>query len=93
MKMHQIFMLALAGLREEGEVAQVLVVSQLPPLVFLVFLLSDWWEACATSAAVGGGAPVPRSAGTGNREGAPCPPSRAAQARRAGFPQTQLRLK
>ena len=37
--MHQIFMLALAGLREEGEVAQVLVVSQLPPLVFLVFLL------------------------------------------------------
>jgi hypothetical protein len=45
LKMHQIFMLALAGLREEGEVAQVLVVSQLPPLVFLVFLLSDWWEA------------------------------------------------
>jgi hypothetical protein len=27
LKMHQIFMLALAGLREEGEVAQVLVVS------------------------------------------------------------------
>ncbi len=58
-------MLALAGLREEGEVAQVLVVSQLPPLVFLVFLLSDWWEACATSAAVGGGAPGPPKAGTG----------------------------
>ncbi|MDH3803323.1 MAG: hypothetical protein OEU80_14730 [Deltaproteobacteria bacterium] len=55
MKMHQIFMLALAGLREEGAVAQVLVVSQLPSLVFLVFLLSDWWEACVTSAAVGGG--------------------------------------
>ncbi|PNV85433.1 MAG: hypothetical protein C0610_11835 [Desulfobacteraceae bacterium] len=73
LKMHQIFMLALAGLREEGAVAQVLVVSQLPPLVFLVFLLNDWWEACVTSAAVGGGAPVPRSAGTGNREGAPSP--------------------
>ena len=27
----------------------------LPLLAFLVFLLSDWWEACATSAAVGGG--------------------------------------
>jgi hypothetical protein len=65
LKMHQIFMLALAGLREEGEVAQVLVVSQLPPLVFLVFLLSDWWEACVTSAAVGGGAPGPPKAGTG----------------------------
>jgi hypothetical protein len=44
-----------------------LVVSQLPPLAFLVFLLSDWWEACATSAAVGGGAPgpVPQERGTG----------------------------
>jgi len=58
-------MLAFAGLRVEGEVAQVLVVSQLPPLVFLVFLLSDWWEACVTSAAVGGGAPGPPKAGTG----------------------------
>jgi hypothetical protein len=37
----------------------VLVVSQPPPMAFLVFLLSDWWEACATSAAVGGGAPGP----------------------------------
>ncbi|MDH3930134.1 MAG: hypothetical protein OEV22_19580 [Deltaproteobacteria bacterium] len=55
MKMHQIFMLAFAGVRVEGEVAQVLVVSQAPPSAFLVFLLSDWWEACATSAAVGGG--------------------------------------
>ncbi|MBE9533728.1 MAG: hypothetical protein IMF03_01915 [Proteobacteria bacterium] len=45
MKMHQIFMLAFAGLRAEGEVAQVLVVSQPPPLAFQVFLLSDWWEA------------------------------------------------
>jgi len=71
--MHQIFMLAFAGLRVEGEEAQVLVVSQPPPLAFLVFLLSDWWEARATSAAVGGGAPVPRSAGTGNREGSPSP--------------------
>ncbi len=44
-----------------------LVVSQPPPLVFLVFLLSDWWEACATSAAVVGGAPgpVPQERGTG----------------------------
>ncbi len=55
LRMHQIFMLAFAGLRVEGEVAQVLVVSQPPPLAFLAFLLSDWWEACATSAAVGGG--------------------------------------
>ncbi|MBW2624684.1 MAG: hypothetical protein JRC54_00580 [Deltaproteobacteria bacterium] len=31
LKMHQIFMLAFAGLRLEGEVAQVLVVSQPPP--------------------------------------------------------------
>ncbi|MES0397818.1 MAG: hypothetical protein ABUK17_09760 [Syntrophobacteria bacterium] len=67
MKMHQIFMLAFAGLRVEGEVAQVLVVSQPPPVAFLVFHLSDWWEACATSAAVGGGAPgpVPQERGTG----------------------------
>ena len=35
-----------------------LVVSQPPPLAFLVFLLSDWWEACATFAAVDGGAPA-----------------------------------
>jgi len=65
LEMHQIFMLAFAGLRVEGEVAQVLVVSQPPPLAFLVFHLSDWWEACATSAAVGGGAPGPPEAGTG----------------------------
>ncbi len=31
LKMHQIFMLAFAGLRVEGEVAQVLVVLQPPP--------------------------------------------------------------
>ena len=54
-EVHQIFMLTFAELRVEGKVAQVLVVSQPPPLAFLVFLLSDWWEACATSAAVGGG--------------------------------------
>jgi hypothetical protein len=44
-----------------------LVVSQPPPLAFLVFHLSDWWEACDTSAAVGGGAPgrVPQERGTG----------------------------
>ena len=44
-----------------------LVVSQPPPVVFLVFLLSDWWEAYATSAAVGAGAPgpVPQERGTG----------------------------
>jgi len=37
------------------------------PLAFLVFLLSDWWDACATSAAVGGGAPGPvlQERGTG----------------------------
>ena len=46
LKMHQIFMLAFAGLRVEEEVAQVLVVSQPPALAFLVFLLSDWWEGC-----------------------------------------------
>ena len=42
LKMYQIFMLAFAGLRVEAEVAQVLVVSQPPPLAFLVFLLNDW---------------------------------------------------
>ncbi|MDH3557333.1 MAG: hypothetical protein OES18_15935 [Deltaproteobacteria bacterium] len=75
--MHQIFMLAFVGLRVEGEVAQVLVVSQPPPLAFLVFLLSDWCEACATSAAVGGGAPgpVPQERGTGRGR---LPPNTAA---------------
>ncbi|MGB6376604.1 MAG: hypothetical protein WBG24_07770, partial [Syntrophobacteria bacterium] len=34
LKMHQIFMLAFTGLRVEGEGAQVLVVSQPPPLAF-----------------------------------------------------------
>jgi hypothetical protein len=42
LKMHQIFMLAFAGIRVEGQVAQVFVVSQPPPLGFLVFHLSDW---------------------------------------------------
>ncbi len=67
LKIHQILMLAFAGLIVEEEVAQMLVVSQPPPWAFLVFLLSDWWEACATSAAVGGGAPgpVPQERGTG----------------------------
>jgi hypothetical protein len=41
LKMHQIFMLAIAALRVEEEEAQVLVVSQPPPLAFQVFLLSD----------------------------------------------------
>ena len=50
LKIHQILMLAFAGLIVEEEVAQMLLVSQPPPLAFLVFLLSDWWEACATSA-------------------------------------------
>jgi hypothetical protein len=77
LKMHQIFMLVFVGLRVEGEVAQVLVVSQPPPLAFLVLLLSDWWEACATSAAVGGGAPgpVPQEWGTGRGR---LPPNSAA---------------
>jgi hypothetical protein len=39
--------------------------SSLRPLAFLVFLLSDWWEVCATSAAVGGGASGPPQAGAG----------------------------
>jgi hypothetical protein len=46
----------------------VLVGSQPPPLAFLVLLLSDWWEACATSppaADWSGGAPGPPEAGTG----------------------------
>jgi hypothetical protein len=38
LKIHQMFMLAFAWLRVEGEVAQVLVVSQPPPLAFLVDL-------------------------------------------------------
>jgi len=84
LKIHQILMLAFAGLIVEEEVAQMLVVSQPPPWAFLVFLLSDWWEACATSAAVGGGAPVPRSAGTGNREGAPSPKPSCARSDQAG---------
>jgi hypothetical protein len=84
-------MLACAGLSVEGEVAQVLVVLQPPPMALLVFLLSDWWEACATSAAGGGGAPgpVPQEWGTGRGR----PARHASKARRAGFPQTQLRLK
>ncbi len=82
-------MLAFAGLKAEGEEAQVLVVSQPLPMAFLVFLLSDWWEACATSAAVGGGAPGPPEAGTGRGR----PARHVSKARRAGFPQTQLRLK
>ncbi len=76
-------MLAFAGLIVEEEVAQMLVVSQPPPWAFLVFLLSDWWEACATSAAVGG-SPCSRSAGTGNREGAPSPKPSCARSDQAG---------
>jgi hypothetical protein len=54
-----------------------LVVDEPPPLAFLVFLLSDWWEACATSAAVGGGAPgpVPQERETGRGR---LPPNTAA---------------
>ena len=63
-----------------------LVVSQPPPLAFLVFLLSDWWEACATSSAVGGGAPVPRSAGTGNREGGALPAIASRSGEAGGLP-------
>ena len=58
-----------------------LVVSQPPPLAFLVFLLSDWWEACATS---------PPAAEVGE----PLAPFRrnGEQGGRA-FPRPQLRLK
>ncbi len=41
-------MLALAKLRCVKAEAQVLVVSQPSPLAFLVFHLSDWWEAWTT---------------------------------------------
>ncbi len=59
-----------------------LVVSQPPPLAFLVFLLSDWREAFATSAAVGGGAPgpVPQERGTGR--GCRPPPTAALEVTR-----------
>ena len=78
--MHQIFMLAFAGLRVEGEEAQVLVVSQPPPLAFLVFLLSDWW----------GGPCHFRSCGWGS----PCSPFRRNVEQGGGaFPRAQLRLK
>ncbi len=68
-----------------------IVVSHPPPVAFLVFHLSDWGEACATSAAVGGGAPgpVPQERGTGRGR----PARHASKARRAGFPRAQLRLK
>jgi hypothetical protein len=67
LKMHQIFMLALAKLRcvrAGGSGARCFAAC---PLAFLVFLLSDWWEACATSPAVGGEAPGPvrQERGTG----------------------------
>jgi hypothetical protein len=45
----------------------------LPFWPLLVFLLSDWWEACATSAAVGGGAPGPPQAETGRERLPPNP--------------------
>ena len=77
--MHHIFMLTFAGIRVDKKVAQVLVVSQPRPLAFLVFLQSDWWEVCATSAAVGGGAPGPFRRNGEQGGGA--------------FPRTQLRLK
>jgi hypothetical protein len=59
-------MLALAKLRtvkKGGSDARCFTAS--PFLAFLVFFLSDWWEACATSAAGAGGYPGPPQAGTG----------------------------
>ena len=56
-----------------------LVVSQPSPLAFLVFHLSDWWEACATS---------PPAAEVGE----PLVRRRRKQGGGA-FPRTQLRLK
>ena len=79
LKMHQIFMLAFAGLRVEGEVAQVLVVSQPPPLAFLVFLLSDWRRPV----------PLPQL-----WVGEPLAPfQRNGEQGGGAFPRTQLRLK
>jgi hypothetical protein len=75
---HQIFMLALAELRcVKIRRLKCSLFRSLPLLAFLVFLLSDWWEVCATSAAVGGGAPgpVPQERGTGRGR---FPPHRAA---------------
>ena len=58
--------------------AQVLAVSQPPPMAVLVFVLSDCWEACATSAAGGGGASghVAQQWGTGRGHRPPHPAAR-----------------
>gem|GEM_PF-2077405 len=47
LKMHQIFMLAFARLRVEGEVAQVLVVPQPPPLACVAHNIF-WGNSCKT---------------------------------------------
>ncbi len=80
LKIHQIFMLAFAGLRAEGEEAQVLVVSQPPPLAFLVFLLSDWWEAPVPLPQLWVGEPLAPFRRNGEQGG-------------GAFPRTQLCLK
>jgi len=80
LKMHQIFMLALAGLRVEGEVAQVLVVLQPPPF---------WPSWCFIW--VTGGRPVPLPQ---LWAGEPLAPFRRSGEQGGGaFPRTQLRLK
>jgi hypothetical protein len=73
-------MLAFAGLRVEGGVAQVLVVSQPPPLAFLVFLLSDWWERPVPLPQLWVGEPLAPFRRNGEQGG-------------GAFPRTQLRLK
>ena len=47
---HQIFMQALAGQDRQGQVAQMLVASQPPPMPFLVFLRGDFGTAEVTQA-------------------------------------------
>jgi hypothetical protein len=62
------------------KVAQMLVDSQPAPMPVLVSLLSDWRKVCSHFPGCDWGSPWPRSAGTGNREGVPCPPCEQGEA-------------
>jgi len=56
------------------------------------FFGSDWWEGAVFSVLISGGSrrsPAPKERGA-MRRGQACPPSRAAQARRAGIPRQQV---